>query len=119
MLVIEGAAGIGKSRLLESARARAAQLGFRVLFARATELEQGFPFGVVRQLFERLVAEAAEDERGRWLSGAAALAGDVLTGAPAQTPGPTHPAGAVPAADPAYAWQHGLYWRDPHIGHTP
>jgi predicted ATPase len=63
VLVIEGTAGIGKSRLLESARSRAAQLGFRVLSARATELEEGFPFGVVRQLFERLVAEADDDER--------------------------------------------------------
>jgi hypothetical protein len=103
VLVIEGTAGIGKSRLLESARSRAAQLGFRVLSARATELEEGFPFGVVRQLFERLVAEADDDERQRWLAGAAALAAEVLTGAPAPAPGPA-------AADPAYAWQHGLYW---------
>jgi hypothetical protein len=36
-------AGMGKSRLLEDARVRAAGLGFRVLEARATELEQGFP----------------------------------------------------------------------------
>jgi DNA-binding CsgD family transcriptional regulator len=103
VLVIEGTAGIGKSRLLESARSRAAQLGFRVLSARATELEEGFPFGVVRQLFERLVAEADDDERQRWLAGAAALAAEVLTGAPAPAPVPA-------AADPAYAWQHGLYW---------
>jgi DNA-binding CsgD family transcriptional regulator len=103
VLIIEGAAGIGKSRLLESARARAAQLGFRVLTARATELEQGFPFGVVRQLFERPVADADEDERERWLAGAAALAAEVLTGAPVPAPAPA-------AGDPAYAWQHGLYW---------
>jgi DNA-binding CsgD family transcriptional regulator/tetratricopeptide (TPR) repeat protein len=108
VLVIEGAAGIGKSRLLETARARAAQLGFRVLSARATELEQGFPFGVVRQLFERLVAEADEDERQRWLSGAAALAAEVLTGAPAAAPGPAVAGSA--GGDPAYGWQHGLYW---------
>lgn len=101
VLVIEGAAGIGKSRLLAEARSRATQLGFRVLSARASELEQGFPLGVVRQLFERLVAEADEDERRRRLGGAAALAADVLTGAPA--PGPA-------GGDAAYAWQHGLYW---------
>ena len=51
VLVIEGPAGIGKSRLLEAGRVRAADLGVHVLSARATELEQGFPFGVVRQLF--------------------------------------------------------------------
>ncbi|MGZ4298795.1 MAG: ATP-binding protein, partial [Solirubrobacteraceae bacterium] len=102
-LVIEGAAGIDKSCLLHEARQRASQLGFRVLGARATELEQGFPFGVVRQLFERLVTGAADDERQRWLTGAAALAADLLTGAPAPAPGPA-------SGDPGYAWQHGLYW---------
>src|SRR5438046_2857468 len=66
-LVIEGAAGMGKSRLLEGARARASDLGYRVLAARATEFEQGLPFGVVRQLFERPLLEADADQRDRWL----------------------------------------------------
>jgi DNA-binding CsgD family transcriptional regulator/tetratricopeptide (TPR) repeat protein len=107
VLVIEGAAGMGKSRLLEEARTQAAQFGLRVLAARATELERGFPFGVVRQLFERALLEADAGERDRWLAGAAALAADVLTAAPtvsaALAPGP-------PAGDSGYAWQHGLYW---------
>ena len=81
-LVIEGVAGIGKSRLLDEVRASAPDLGIGVLNARATELEQGFPFGVVRQLFERPVLEADAAERDRWLSGAAALAAEVLMGAP-------------------------------------
>ncbi len=106
-LVVEGAAGIGKSRLLEEARARASELGLRVLAARATELEQGFPFGVVRQLFERPLLEADAGERERWLAGAAALAADVITGAPAVSAAPAPgPAGG----DSGYAWQHGLYW---------
>src|SRR5215470_16517830 len=62
VLVIEGAAGMGKSRLLEAARARASDLGVCVLSARATELEQGFPFGVMRQLFERTLLEADAGE---------------------------------------------------------
>ena len=74
VLVIEGSAGIGKSRLLEEARDRAADRGLRVLNARATELEQGFPFGVVQQLFERPLLEADSSERERWLAGAASLA---------------------------------------------
>src|SRR5213076_1658092 len=82
VLVIEGAAGIGKSRLLDEARTRASHLGLRVLTARATELEQGFSFGVRRQLFERPQLEADRGERDRWLAGAAALAADVLTGRP-------------------------------------
>jgi predicted ATPase len=45
LLVIEGAAGMRKSRLLAEARVRAADLGVRVLSARATELEQGFHSG--------------------------------------------------------------------------
>ena len=108
VVAIEGAGGIGKSRLLEFARSRGSELGYRVLGARATELEQGFPFGVVRQLFERLISDADADERERWLSGAAALASDVLTGAPTVVPPVPSPGPA--ADDPTYAWQHGLYW---------
>ncbi len=100
-LVIEGAAGIGKSRLLEAARSWAPDLGVRVFAARATELEHGFPFGIVRQLFERPLLEADAGERERWLAGAAALAADVLTTAPRAPP-----AGSS-GSDPGYAWQHG------------
>ena len=106
-VVIEGASGLGKSRLVELAGAHASELGFRVRSARATELEQGFPFGVIRQLFERMLLGAAEDERERWLAGAAALGAEVLTGAPASVPSPAF---GLDADDPSYAWQHGLYW---------
>ena len=106
-VVIEGAAGLGKSRLLKLAGARASELGFRVLGARGTELEQGFPFGVVRQLFERALLSADEGERERWLAGAATLGAEVLTGAPTTIPGT---AAGTGAEEPSYAWQHGLYW---------
>jgi DNA-binding CsgD family transcriptional regulator len=99
---------MGKSRLLEEARARASDLGIGVLGARATELEQGFPFGVVRQLFERPLLEADTAEREGWLSGAAALAADVLIGAPPSAS--EGPARGPDASDPGYALQHGLYW---------
>jgi DNA-binding CsgD family transcriptional regulator len=107
-LVIEGPAGMGKSRLLEEARVEASDLGFRVLRARATELEQGFPFGVVRQLFERELLEADADEREVWLAGAATLSADVLTGVPALASAP--PARGPSDGDASYAYQHGLYW---------
>jgi predicted ATPase len=105
VLALEGAAGMGKSRLLEEARGAASELGIRILAARATDLEQGFPYGVMRQLFERPLLEAESGERDRWLSGAAALAAKVVTGTPAysRSPGPS-------TGDPSYAWQHGLYW---------
>src|SRR4029077_13398370 len=99
-LVIEGAAGIGKSRLLDLARLQASQSGLRALSARATELEQGFPYGVIRQLFERPLVEAQPGEREGWLAGAAALADDVLTRGPS----------SESRGDAGYAWQHGLYW---------
>jgi hypothetical protein len=89
------------------ARARASELGVRVLGARATQPERGFPFGAMRQLFERPFLEAESGERERWLPGAAALAADVLTGAPMTA---SKAPGLVSAGDPGYAWQHGLYW---------
>jgi DNA-binding CsgD family transcriptional regulator len=107
-LVIEGAAGMGKSRLLQEARVLAPQLGFRVLAARATELEQGFPYGVVLQLFERLLLEADAGERERWLGGAGSLSADLLLGSARTVPG--EPRASSPAGHPGYSWHHGLYW---------
>src|SRR3954451_5119202 len=70
---IEAPAGIGKSTLLAEARRHAADAGAQVLAARGSELEREFPFGVVRQLFEAVVAD-----RERTLAGAAAPAAAVL-----------------------------------------
>src|SRR5437764_6841491 len=106
VVVIEGPAGMGKSRLLEVARVRATELGLRVLSARATELEHGFPFEVMRQLFERAIVEADPGQRERWLAGAAALAADLLTTAP--TPSPTSRASAPRPAGSGHACPHGL-----------
>ena len=63
MLLLEGRIGIGKTSLIEEACSRAAELGFEVLRARGSELESGFAFGVVRQLFERRLAGAGPGER--------------------------------------------------------
>lgn len=51
--IVEGEAGLGKSRLLASARARAEAAGMQALAARGSELERAFAFGVARQLLER------------------------------------------------------------------
>jgi DNA-binding CsgD family transcriptional regulator len=104
VVVIEAAPGMGKSRLLEVARASGPELGVQVLSARASELEKGFPFGVARQLFERSLIEADSDERARWLAGAGALAADVLIAEPISSPTTN---GGAPTE---YQWQHGLYW---------
>src|SRR5690242_3945977 len=58
VLVIEGAAEMGKSQLLGEARRFASEHGLRVLSARATELEQGFPFAT-RPLDPALTPHAA------------------------------------------------------------
>jgi predicted ATPase len=51
VVLIEGPAGIGKSRLLGELRERAARR-LTVLAARCGELERDFSFGAVRQLLE-------------------------------------------------------------------
>src|SRR5215216_6712725 len=57
LVLVEGRAGIGKSRLLAAARERGAAAGMRTLSARGTELERQFAYGAVRQLFEPLRAD--------------------------------------------------------------
>src|SRR5262247_3846642 len=80
-VVIEGTAGIGKTRLLGEARAIAGSAEMRVLAARGGELEGDFAYGIVRQLFEPLLASVSPDLRGDLLSGPAALV-EPLFGAP-------------------------------------
>ncbi|HEX5911024.1 MAG TPA: ATP-binding protein, partial [Thermoleophilaceae bacterium] len=70
--LIEGTAGVGKSSLLAQVRARAQRDGARVLTARGSELESLFTFGVVRQLFEGVLAD--KKARAGALKGAAAPA---------------------------------------------
>jgi hypothetical protein len=76
--IVEGPAGIGKTRLLAAAGEGAE--GLEVRRARASELERDFPFGVVRQLFEPVFFAAGEEQRSRLLAGAGGLAERVLSG---------------------------------------
>src|SRR5262245_3275326 len=102
-VVIEGSAGIGKSRLLAESRAIAGEAGMRVLVARGGELEGEFTYGIVRQLFEPLLASVSSDLREELLSGPAALAEpifDAIRLAHAQD-APT---------EGSFAVLHGLYW---------
>jgi hypothetical protein len=97
VVLAEGTAGIGKTTLI-----RAACTAVRdalVITARGFALEQDFPFGIVRQLFEPLRFSAP----GNWdqlVDGAAGLAGRVFAGGDP---------GAV-EDDLPYATVHGLYW---------
>ncbi len=101
-LLIEGPAGVGKSRLLAGGRALASEAGLRVLEARGAARERDFAFGVARQLFEQTVGSAAEDERVALLAGAAALSGRLV--------GQAGPEVVAQGGDTAFAALHGLYW---------
>jgi AAA ATPase domain len=87
-LVIAGAAGMGKSVLLEHLRQESADAGFRVLRVRGELLEREFPWGAVRRLFRPL----GHDHRG-----AAGLAEIARRGA-VEDPGSL------------FAALHGLHW---------
>ena len=102
LLFIEGHAGIGKTALLDAAVARARAAKMTVLRARASELENGFAFGVALQLFEPLLAGADDETRDRLLAGSAALAGPLLER-------PTSWGGDEPD-DRSYSVMHGLFW---------
>ena len=52
LVFIEGEPGIGKSTLLAEVARRAGDLGFVVYAARAGELEQGRPFGVIAEALQ-------------------------------------------------------------------
>src|SRR4051812_1463293 len=95
VVLIEGPAGIGKTRLLAEARSQAPELGMTTLSARGSELEREFPFGVARQLFEAALADPAR--RDRLFSGAAAPARAVFE-SPTGEPGAEGPGDASFAA---------------------
>jgi DNA-binding CsgD family transcriptional regulator len=96
LLIIDGRPGVGKSRLATEAIEIARGEGIVTLSARGDEAEREFAYGVVLQLFERIV-------RPELLTGAAALAAPLFD----------RPSEAVAAASDTSALLpilHGLYW---------
>lgn len=77
-VLIEGPAGIGKTRLLAEAADLAAEAPVLVRTARAGLLEREMPFGVARQLLAPLIERAGEEERSRLLAGSAGLSSVAL-----------------------------------------
>jgi DNA-binding CsgD family transcriptional regulator len=102
LAAVEGSAGLGKTRLLAEVRAMAEEQGLRVLRARGGELEREFAFGIVRQLFEPLLATVGAEERADLLAGAAGLAAPLF--------GEAALAEAPPTGEASFAMLHGLYW---------
>ena len=64
-VLIEGEAGIGKTRLMALARARAGEAGLRVLYATADEIESGVPFAAARVLLGRAARDVEPDGPAR------------------------------------------------------
>jgi len=93
-LLIEGEAGIGKTRLLATARGRAAGAGARVLHASSDEAEAGVPLSAARALFARA-------SRGVEIEGPARLGVLALRGALGDPAGPGSRADEV---------VHALWW---------
>lgn len=106
VVVLEGPAGIGKTRLLAETRRGAAAAGLRPLTARGGALEQTFPFGIVRQLFEPVLTD--HDAQDRAFAGAAATAREVFD-IVAEPDGDS-------VQDPSFASLHGLYWLTVNLG---
>ena len=97
VLLLEGNAGLGKTRLASLAAERCAALGLCTLWAGGGALEQDLAWGVVRGLFGAQLADRGR--RGTLLEGAAASAA------------PLFGAGEPPSGPAATATiLHGLYW---------
>ncbi len=101
LLLVEGQAGLGKSRLLIEARQRAEDSGLTVMAARGGEFERDVPFGVARELFGRALQATPAGNHQTLFRGAAELAAPLFSPAP-QDDGPEPPS-SFPVA-------HGLYW---------
>lgn len=98
LLMVEGAAGLGKTAVLAAATARARHRGFSVLTAAGRPMESDLPYEVVLQLFERAVSRANPDEG--LLGGHASVAAAIFDRRP----------GSKPRRPSDQAVIHALYW---------
>ena len=99
LALVLGGAGLGKSSLLDRARALARESGVATLSARGGELEREMPFGIARQLFETPMRRLPESEQSIVFSGAATHTRSLL-GFAAETPAGSDLLGVI----------HSLYW---------
>ncbi len=98
VVVLEAAAGLGKTALLDYGADLAEAAGCLVRRAAPGPLERHFPFGVVRALLEAPVRDATGVERAHLLDGAAASAGELLLD------------GIAPHSDSTMLIAHSVLW---------
>ncbi|MEA2374483.1 MAG: hypothetical protein QOD53_946, partial [Thermoleophilaceae bacterium] len=101
VVLLEGHAGIGKTRLVAASAELARSAGLEVLSARGSELEAEFSFGVVLQLFERALRGLDAGERRSVFAGAANLAEPLLAG---------HEGPLTDGRGDVFTIFHGLFW---------
>jgi DNA-binding CsgD family transcriptional regulator len=109
LLLVEGPAGIGKTRLVLAAGRHGRELGLTTLSASGSELERDFAYGLVRQLFETPLIAASPAERAELLAGAAGHAARLFGLATARDD-------TDALLDPSFAILHGLYWLSANLG---
>lgn len=80
-MVLEGAAGMGKTSVLGRLRVGAPRLGLRVVAVTAHELEQQHAFGVARQLLAAVWRSTTDAEHAALVEGVASLALPLVPGA--------------------------------------
>lgn len=100
VIVIEGLAGIGKTRLVRETRDLARQRGFGRLQATGDETETAMAWGVVRQMVERSVSRYRGEVRAAILAGPAGAALRALDVAPESSAGDAEVARTL----------HALWW---------
>jgi DNA-binding CsgD family transcriptional regulator len=111
VVLVEGPAGIGKSRLLGEVCHRAESHGLRILSGSGGELERDFAFGVVRQLLEPAVTGSVAGQREGLWSGAARFAEPLFAGLDV---------GVGAADNRSQAILHGLFWLTANLSeHAP
>jgi DNA-binding CsgD family transcriptional regulator len=110
LILVQGPAGIGRTTVLRAACAEAGAHGLRTLTARGLALEQGFQYGIVRQLLEPARAAAGPGEWDALLDGAARLARRVFDGFSPPAPAPSRTAAGTAEDEAPHAILHALYW---------
>src|SRR3954454_15469450 len=100
VIVIEGAAGIGKSTLMYEAAALAEERGMVVLRARGSIMETESAFGVVIQLLAPSIEPLGANVREQVFGGAAGLARPLFEDVPDR----------APSDERLFARFHGLHW---------